>query len=168
MLIRSGVASAHRDLRKFGLLSICFRSGVASFFIFFAALSFGQPSISLRIGVGRVFGVTFPRSSPSSFTASSFSLSSSSLEEELERKVSSKPVMEYSYSSLSASLSDELAPSISSSITSSSDSLEVVMERLCPLGVTPAFIGVLGGRCLSNTSGESMGPNVTLFLDRFE
>ena len=80
--------------------------------------------------------------------------------------MSSKPVMEYSYSSLSTSLSlsDELA-SISSSITSSRGSLEEI-ERLWPVGSVPGFIGVLGGRFLSNTSGDSIGPNVTLLRDR--
>ena len=167
MPARSGVASARRALRRLGLPSISFRSGVASFFIFLAALSFGQASISLRIGVGRVLGVTFSRSSPSSFEAISLSPSgSSSPDAEHERKVSSNPVIEYSYSS-SVSLSDRLASSISSSITSSSVSL-VETERLSPPGVTPVLIGVLGGSFLSNTSGESMGPNVTLFLERFD
>lgn len=40
------------------------------------------------------------------------------------------------------------------------------MERLWPLGLVPGFIGVLGGRCLSKTSGDSIGPNVTLLRDR--
>ena len=81
MLTRSGVASARRVFRRFGLLSICILKGVASFFILLAVLSFGQPSISLRIGVGRVCGVTLVSSSCSLVISSS---SYSSSEEELD------------------------------------------------------------------------------------
>lgn len=45
--------------------------------------------------------------------------------------------------------------------------LAVDSERRCPIGVNPAFTGVLGGIHLSNTSGESAGPKVTLLRVRF-
>lgn len=92
--------------------------------------------------------------------SSSSSPSPSSSSELKDRKLSSKPVMEYSSSSSSPSL----LLSVSSS-TSSMTSLtwqEVGRERRVPMGTDPVLMGVLGGKRLSKNSGESMGPKVTL------
>ena len=98
-------------------------------------------------GVGCLSSISF------SFTSSS----SSSLE------VSSNPVMLYSS-----------PPQLCSSCSSSSSSKTFGItkwaegnERWDPLGVDPAFTGVLGGKRLSKNSGERAGPNVTLLRERF-
>lgn len=92
--------------------------------------------------------------------SNSSSMADSSSLELADRKLSSKPVMEYSYSSSSSLLSE------SSSSTSVMISLRGVApvgrERRIPVGTVPILMGVLGGKRLSKNSGDSMGPKVTL------
>ena len=63
------------------------------------------------------------------------------------------------------SLSSLRSSSLSSSNTQSS---REVLANVCwaSPGMLPRLTGVLTGRFKSKTSGESMGPKVTLFLDR--